>query len=211
MPVQRVRSQCTAADADQMRHRGGAEHAEPQPRQLVTDVNGHHRVAVNHCRDRPLCRHAILQHPQVRPPEPDIIDPPLRQFRNPGDRTGMLEMPARDQSENQMLRVAVKDDRPPRGLDADCTDLTHDMMILMQHHSRPAIDRHHDQYAGDNAENKTQNIDHDQIQRAHALTRRMVLRRFQACTGFVGSPPMVTARPSPPPRMAFSSASQMWL
>jgi len=62
--------------------------------------------------------------------------------------------------------------------------------------------KHHRPAPGLDAESR--HLPHD--------TRRIVLRRFQACTGFWSpNEPIVTALPSPPPSSMFSPASQMWL
>ena len=52
-------------------------------------------------------------------------------------------------------------------------------------------------------------LDAERWDLAHQDTRRIdFLRRFHAFTGAVGWLPIVTARPSPPPRSWFSKASQ---
>jgi|GEM_PF-5880024 len=165
--MKRVRARRNAPHAQEMRDRRGAEQPPAGQRQAVrARRQRHQRIAARESADV-IGRGLPVRHQDnTGTTEADIVEHPHIELGQEGKRRDMLEMAKRDRGEEPVLGLAVKDDGPAPGLDAEGGDLLHD-------------------------------------------TLRIVLRRFHACTGAVATLPIVTALPSPPPRKAFSPASQM--
>ena len=125
MAIKGVRTQRPATHSKQMADRGGAEHAEPHPRQAIgLHVDRHGGIALDDRGDDIDRGRAFLEDAEPGAAETDIVHPPLRQFRDPCQRRDMLEMAERDQGEKPVLGLPVKNHGPAGGFDAIRGDFT---------------------------------------------------------------------------------------